>query len=151
MTFTVRRFPGRIRPAALVLMAGLIATAGCRAKNPAAPDVTLYANDLVVGTGATLAAGQTFTVNYTGWIYDVNQPDHKGTQFTTTTGSGPQQFLLLQGQLIEGWYLGLPGMNVGGTRRLEIPPELAYGVTGVSGTIPSNATLVFDIELLSIP
>ncbi len=105
--------------------------------------------DLVVGTGADAVSGKTLTVDYTGWLYDASKPDGKGLQFDTTLGRGPFQFVLGGGQVIAGWDQGVPGMKVGGVRRLVIPPSLAYGSIR-SGPIPPNATLVFEITLLSV-
>jgi len=88
------------------------------------------------------------TVSYTGWLYDPARPEQKGTQFDTNT-SFP--FVLGTGGVIRGWDLGVVGMRVGGQRRLVIPPELGYGAAGAGqGRIPPNASLVFDIELLSV-
>ena len=106
--------------------------------------------DLTVGTGATAANGQMLTMDYTGWLYDSGAPDNKGTMFDTTAGGQPFTFLLGAGQVIQGWDQGLIGMRVGGTRRLVIPPELAYGDQGVGTVIPPNATLIFDIDLISV-
>jgi FKBP-type peptidyl-prolyl cis-trans isomerase len=64
-------------------------------------------------------------------------------------GSTPFSFVLGAGQVIKGWDQGVVGMKVGGTRRLIVPPDLAYGSTGQNG-IPANATLVFEITLLSV-
>ena len=105
--------------------------------------------DTVIGTGAQATSGSTVTVDYTGWLYDPTKSDKKGLQFDTSVGKTPFQFTLGAGQVIEGWEKGVPGMNVGGTRRLIIPPSLAYGDTR-SGIIPPNATLVFDITLLNV-
>jgi FKBP-type peptidyl-prolyl cis-trans isomerase FkpA len=102
--------------------------------------------DLVVGTGATATTGRPVTVSYTGWLYDPAKLDSKGTQFDSNTAF---TFTLGAGNVIRGWDTGVVGMRVGGRRRLTIPPELAYG-SGGRGTIPGNATLVFDIELLSV-
>jgi FKBP-type peptidyl-prolyl cis-trans isomerase FkpA len=111
--------------------------------------VAFTKTDLVVGTGATAASGQTVKVNYTGWLYDANKPDNKGAQFDSSIGRGPFSFPLGAGRVISGWDQGVAGMKIGGSRRLIIPPELGYGASGV-GPIPPNATLVFDVELLSI-
>ena len=93
--------------------------------------------------------GKTLAVNYTGWLYDATRADQKGTQFDTSIGRGPYAFVLGAGQVIKGWDQGVPGMKVGGQRRLVIPPDLAYGASG-RGQIPPNATLVFDIQLLAV-
>ncbi len=106
---------------------------------PAVTPSGLGIQEIRVGTGALVAANATVTVNYTGWFED-------GKPFDA--GSGLQ--FSLSG-LIEGWQEGLPGMRVGGERRLIIPPELAYGKQGSGDVIPPNATLIFDIELVSVP
>jgi len=80
--------------------------------------------DLVIGTGAVATAGSQVTVAYTGWLHDSSRPDAKGTQFDSRP-SFP--FRLATGAVIRGWDQGVPGMRVGGQRRLVIPPELAYG------------------------
>lgn len=103
--------------------------------------------DLVVGTGATASTGRSVTVRYTGWLYDPTRTESKGTQFDSGTLS---PFTLGAGNVIRGWDLGLVGMRVGGQRRLIIPPELAYGSQGRQPSIPPNATLVFDTELLNV-
>lgn len=95
--------------------------------------------DVRVGTGAVVTPNAIVTVNYTGWFEDGNAFD---------AGSGVQ--FPLSG-LIEGWREGVPGMKVGGERRLIIPSELAYGKQGSGDVIPPNATLIFDVELVSIP
>lgn len=106
--------------------------------------------DLRGGTGATATTGRVVTVNYTGWLYDPNQAESKGRQFDSSAGRAPFSFTLGAGQVIRGWDQGVPGMRVGGLRRLVIPPELAYGSSGSGNTIPPNATLVFDVELLAV-
>ena len=104
--------------------------------------------DLVVGTGAPANAGQAVTVNYTGWLYSDTAAENKGTQFDSGTAV---RFQLGAG-VIAGWSQGIPGMRVGGTRRLVIPPELAYGTsTPDISRIPRNATLLFEVTLLSVP
>jgi FKBP-type peptidyl-prolyl cis-trans isomerase FkpA len=127
-----------------------LAFGGC-SKTPTAPSTvtTLTKTDLVVGTGDAATTGQNLTVNYSGWFYDSTKGDFKGLQFDTSVGRGPFTFTLGVGQVIAGWDQGLPGMKVGGVRRLIVPASLAYGVTR-SGPIPANATLVFEVELISI-
>lgn len=103
---------------------------------------TLQIEDLTVGTGATVAAGDLITVNYTGTLLD-------GRQFDTSIGRTPLTFRVGAGSLIPGFEQGVLGMRVGGKRRLTIPPALAYGAAGNS-RIPPNSTIRFEIDLLSI-
>jgi FKBP-type peptidyl-prolyl cis-trans isomerase FkpA len=84
-------------------------------------------------------------VNYTGWLFDATRTDQEG--LSSTRRSACRSRSRSAGQVINGWDRGLLGMQVGGLRRLVIPPSLAYGGTR-NGPIPPNATLVFDIELL---
>jgi len=130
---------------ALSLAATLIAI-GCSGSNTTAPSGPLTQTDLVVGTGATAAAGNTITVDYTGWLYSPGSPDNKGPSFDSATG---YTFTLGTGAVIAGWDQGIVGMQVGGKRRLVIPPDKAYGSTG-QGSIPPNASLVFDIALTAV-
>ena len=100
--------------------------------------------DLVIGTGEAAEAGMDVVVHYVGRLED-------GTQFDSSRARNePLDFPLGEGQMIKGWEQGLPGMKVGGTRRLTIPPELAYGQQGLAGVIPPHATLVFEVELLEV-
>ena len=102
--------------------------------------------DVTIGTGTAAAAGNTLVVTYTGWLFDSSQPSSQGAQFDTSSNFS---FVLGKGQVIDGWDQGLVGMKVGGRRRLVIPPSLAYGDTR-HGPIPPNATLLFDITLVSV-
>lgn len=103
----------------------------------------LYIQDLQIGTGAEAQPGDTLTVHYTGWLHD-------GTQFDSSVDRGqPFEFILGVGQVIAGWDEGVEGMNVGGKRKLVIPPSLGYGASR-TGPIPGNSTLVFDVELLAV-
>jgi FKBP-type peptidyl-prolyl cis-trans isomerase FkpA len=101
--------------------------------------------DKTVGTGPAAKEGDNITVDYTGWLTD-------GKKFDSSVDSGkPFSFQLGAGQVIQGWDQGVVGMKVGGVRRLTIPPELAYGETGAGGgAIPANATLVFEVKLISV-
>ena len=104
----------------------------------------LIIEDLVAGNGATATAGMQVTVHYTGWLTD-------GRKFDSSVDrSDPFQFRLGAGQVIPGWDQGVAGMQIGGKRKLTIPPELAYGSRGAGGVIPPNATLVFEVELLAV-
>ena len=119
----------------------LLAAVGC-SDSPTAPS-SLVIEDIVVGTGATAATGDTLTVHYVGRLQN-------GSQFESSYDlNRPYTFRVGAGQVIAGWDQGIPGMKVGGKRRLTIPPSLAYGNQQV-GSIPPNSTLVFDVELLSI-
>ena len=102
--------------------------------------------DVKQGTGAAAQAGSNISVQYTGWLQSTGAKfdssyDRQGQPFSVTLG---------QGQVIPGWDEGLVGMKVGGTRRLIIPPALAYGAQGSPPTIPANATLVFDVTMVSV-
>jgi FKBP-type peptidyl-prolyl cis-trans isomerase FkpA len=110
----------------------------------------LEVTDTTVGTGATATAGNTLTVNYTGWLYNASAPNFRGTQFDTSTGKTPFQFKLGVGQVIAGWDQGLVGMRVGGSRTLIIPSSLGYGSAGAGNVIPPDAALVFTVDLLAV-
>jgi FKBP-type peptidyl-prolyl cis-trans isomerase FkpA len=110
----------------------------------------LQVTDTVVGTGATAAAGNTVTVNYTGWLYNASVANLHGTQFDTSVGKAPFSFKLGVGQVIAGWDQGVAGMKVGGSRTLIIPSSLGYGSTGAGGVIPPNTALVFTVDLLAV-
>jgi FKBP-type peptidyl-prolyl cis-trans isomerase len=112
--------------------------------NPTKTDSGLEFWDIKVGTGATSVAGHTVKVHYTGWLTT-------GKKFDTSVGTGkPFEFKLGAGEVIKGWDEGVAGMKVGGKRQLRIPPELAYGDQGSPGTIPPNATLIFDVLLVAV-
>jgi len=103
----------------------------------------LYTQDRVVGTGAEASAGKTVSVHYTGWLPD-------GTQFDSSRGQAPIEFVLGAHRVIAGWDEGLVGMKVGGQRRLVIPSDLGYGEDGYPGAIPPNSVLIFDTELMGV-
>ncbi len=119
-----------------------------------APAVTeLKREDLALGVGDALAEGQVARVHYTGWLYDPVAQDNKGTKYDTSRDKPqPIPVMVGAGQVIQGWDLGMIGMQVGGQRRLIIPPDLAYGAAGTPGSvdIPPNAVLVLEIELFGI-
>jgi FKBP-type peptidyl-prolyl cis-trans isomerase len=96
------------------------------------------------GKGALPKQGDTVTVHYTGWLTD-------GTKFDSSVDRDqPFDFVLGAGEVIQGWDHGVAKMRIGDKVRLTIPPELAYGEQGYPGAIPPNATLIFEVELLSV-
>lgn len=100
--------------------------------------------DIVVGTGAPAVVGKGVKVHYSGFLTT-------GEKFDSSRDRGePFVFQLGAGEVIKGWDEGVAGMKVGGQRQLRIPPGLAYGSSGAGGTIPPNATLIFDVELLDV-
>ena len=104
----------------------------------------LKVEDTKEGAGAAAAKGDAVEVHYTGWLTD-------GTKFDSSKDRGrPFGFTLGAGQVIKGWDEGVAGMKVGGKRKLTIPAELGYGRQGAGGVIPPGATLVFEVELLSV-
>jgi len=104
----------------------------------------LIKEDLVVGSGARAEAGNDVVVHYVGWLQG-------GKQFDSSRARrDPLDLALGAGDVIKGWDEGIPGMRVGGRRRLTIPPALAYGSHGLAGVIPPEATLVFEVELLEV-
>lgn len=108
----------------------------------------LQYEDTVTGSGATAATGDTVTVHYTGWLY---MDGKAGSKFDSSKDRrDPFRFPLGAGHVIRGWDEGVAGMQVGGTRRLVIPPALGYGARGAGGVIPPNATLLFEVELLGV-
>jgi FKBP-type peptidyl-prolyl cis-trans isomerase FkpA len=113
---------------------------------PARPAPTkLETEDLIVGKGREAKVGDAVRVQYTGTLLS-------GLKFDSSYDHGgePFKFTIGQSQVIKGWDQGVPGMKVGGKRKLRIPPELAYGANGSPPTIPANAALVFEVELVAI-
>lgn len=150
-----------IRPRIVPAVAGLallvVLTAAC-AKDPAdggpggqpgcdtserTTDTGLVIQDVSCGDGEEAVAGKLVTVHYTGTLED-------GTKFDSSRDRDqPFPFELGSGGVIPGWEQGVPGMKVGGVRKLVIPPELGYG-DQAAGSIPPNSTLNFEIELLEV-
>ncbi|HYB95658.1 MAG TPA: FKBP-type peptidyl-prolyl cis-trans isomerase [Vicinamibacterales bacterium] len=136
----------------LVMCAVAILAVGCSGEDgnnmPTAPssNVQFSTTDLRVGTGATATTGRAASVRYTGWIYSSSGTDNKGTQFD----SGSFSFTVGSG-VIQGFSMGVNGMQVGGIRRIVIPPNLGYGNNPPPNSgIRANETLIFEVELLAV-
>jgi FKBP-type peptidyl-prolyl cis-trans isomerase len=140
----------------LIVAATLALLAACSPSSPppaaqADPPEKFASVDMAVGSGEQIASGKTAVVHYTGWLFDKSAADHKGTKFDSSRDRGePFRFPLGGGQVIKGWDEGVVGMKVGGQRQLIIPPDMGYGARGAGNSIPPNATLLFDVELLAI-
>ncbi len=107
----------------------------------------LTIEELVPGDGDAAQNGDTVTVHYTGWLVDNQEP---GAHFDSSHDRDePFSFTLGRRQVIAGWEEGVAGMRPGSVRKLIIPPALGYGARGAGGVIPPNATLVFEVTLLS--
>lgn len=125
---------------AIVLIAGLVFTY-LAVKPEKIPELQI--EDLIVGEGEEAQIGDTVRMHYEGTLED-------GTVFDANVdGDEPFEFTIGMGMVIEGWEQGIPGMKVGGKRKLTIPSNLGYGETG-SGSIPGGATIYFDVELVEI-
>jgi FKBP-type peptidyl-prolyl cis-trans isomerase len=95
-------------------------------------------------SGERISFGQTAVVHYTGWLLN-------GRKFDSSIDrEEPFKFILDTGMVIQGWDIGVAGMEIGEKRKLTIPSNLAYGEQGIPGLIPSNSVLVFEVELLDI-
>ncbi len=104
----------------------------------------LIIEDLIVGTGVEVKSGDGVVMHYCGTLENGSKFDSsydRGQAFETEIGVG---------QVIRGWDEGVPGMKVGGKRKLTIPYEMAYGERGIPGVIPPKATLIFEVELIDI-
>ncbi len=138
-----------------ILLMTLLAAASCGGSSTSASSLpptsigTFTTTDLTIGTGATAASGSRVVTGYAGWLYDTGKPNGKGNSFDP--GPGPLTFTIGAGSLIRGFEQGVIGMQVGGQRRVIIPPDLAYGSGTPDATkIPPSATLVFEIILNSV-
>jgi FKBP-type peptidyl-prolyl cis-trans isomerase FkpA len=163
----IRSFSGMYRTrtlcciAATVLVAAVaaapvaLAQGGASAPAPSNQDAAmteLRKIDVKAGTGAEAVTGRPVLVHYTGWLHDPAAPEGKGRKFDSSKDRGlPFGFIVGAGRVIKGWDEGVAGMKVGGQRTLIIPPALGYGERGAGGgLIPPNATLIFDVELVSV-
>ncbi len=104
----------------------------------------LKIEDIKEGKGKEVETGDTVTVHYTGWLLD-------GKKFDSSHDRDqPFEVKIGIGYVIKGWDMGIPGMKVGGMRKLTIPHQMGYGKYGAGPDIPGFATLIFEIELLKI-
>lgn len=130
---------------------------GCRPRARHAPDPApagtttqdglavpqLETQDLEIGAGKTALTGAIVSIHYTGWF--------NRAKFDTSLSRDPLEFRLGKGEVLRGWDQGIPGMKVGGKRRLTLPPDFAYGAKGSpGGAIPPNSVLVFEIQLVDV-
>jgi FKBP-type peptidyl-prolyl cis-trans isomerase len=107
-------------------------------------DTNVKIDDLKIGTGREVKSGDTVVMQYKGMLTNGKEFDSSYSRkepFTTKIGVG---------EVIKGWDQGIPGMKIGGKRKLTIPPDLAYGEQGAPPSIPPNSTLIFEVELLEI-
>ena len=144
----------QIMPYALLVAAlAALCLAGCEKSQPQIAWIELepglsYA-DSALGQGPVVGSDSFVLVHYTGWY---EAPGDSLVKFDSSVDRGePIAFPLGRNFVIQGWEKGVPGMAVGGKRKLRIAPDLAYGEQGRPPVIPGNATLVFDIEVLGLP
>jgi FKBP-type peptidyl-prolyl cis-trans isomerase FkpA len=139
---------------AFAFVAGACQDDGGNPNDPSQVNIEFSASDLVVGTGAQAANGNSVSVHYELWLYNNGGPESKGTRVQGSRdpgSSGPFTFTLGLRQTIPGFEQGVLGMRVGGRRRIYVPSQLGYGAQGApQGGIPPNAALVFEVELLSV-
>ncbi len=137
---------------ALALLAVGCNSDGGSPTDPSQVNIEFTTTDLVVGTGAEARAGNTATVHYTLWLYNQNGNESKGQQIQTSVGGAPlDPFVIGSGRVIPGFEQAVVGMHIGGKRRAYIPASLAFGSSGTQdGSIPPNAALVFEIELIAL-
>lgn len=111
----------------------------------------LIIKEISPGSGTGAVDGQVLNVHYTGWLYDITLPENKGKKFDSSRDRNATFPVTLGARrVIRGWEQGLLGVKVGGRRLLVIPPHLAYGERGAAGVIPPGATLLFDVEVVSM-
>ncbi len=147
-----------IQSSSAIALALAIATAGCTggitgsstqtATNAVTPAPAVQVTDVKAGTGIIPRPGQVCVVHYTGWLYENGV---KGKKFDSSVDrKKPFSFVLGAHNVIEGWEQGVSTMHAGGKRTLIIPPALGYGAAGSGTSIPPNATLMFEVELLEV-
>jgi FKBP-type peptidyl-prolyl cis-trans isomerase FkpA len=120
------------------------------APQPAAARLTaLQKTDTQLGSGRMATVGSTVSVHYAAWLYAPHGVRQRGAAFDTSVGAAPFTFKLGAGKVIKGWDEGVRGMRAGGKRTLAVPAAMGFGKLG-RGSVPANANLVFDIELLEV-
>ena len=135
--------------ASLGILVCSVVVSSCDSTPTSPIDQPFSISELKPGTGAIALNGDLLAVHYIGWLYDPARLDNKGGVFDTSRNGAPFVFTLGNREVIDGWDLGLVGMSVGSTRRLIVPPNLAYG-SSRNGPLPPYSTLIFEIELLGI-
>jgi FKBP-type peptidyl-prolyl cis-trans isomerase FkpA len=142
----------------LVCVAVALSVAACDQNGGGSPtdpsqvNVEFSFSDLTVGTGAEAVAGSRVVIAYELWLYNPAGTASKGTRVggsADPNSGGPFPFTIGAGSAIPGVDQGIRGMRVGGKRRIYMPPSMAYGSSG-QGSIPPNASLVFEAELNSV-
>ncbi|NNM06661.1 MAG: FKBP-type peptidyl-prolyl cis-trans isomerase [Gemmatimonadetes bacterium] len=104
----------------------------------------VYYHDLAEGAGEGVGRNDRVRIHYNGFLPD-------GTPFDSSVARNePIEFVVGMREVIQGWEIGVRGMKAGGRRILVIPPDLGYGSRGITGVVPGNATLVFEIQLLGV-
>ena len=138
----------------IAAVAAVLAPGFAHAVEPPTEPVVI---DRKAGDGRVAEAGLGVSVHYTGWLFDPDAATDdpclaRGLQFDSSRDrQRPFDFLLGEGSVIPGWEVGVAGMRVGGQRCLVIPPDFAYGERGAArGLIPPHATLIFEVEVLSV-
>ena len=150
----------------LMLLLPLVMVAGCQSQakdcvqmekpmntfEPSLPTDVEGLTATVVSPGRDMAVGDGDFANmhYTGWLFDAEAEDGRGKKFDSSRDRNQTfEFPLGAGRVIKGWDIGVAGMQIGEVRTLKIAPELGYGSRGAGGAIPPNATLMFEVELVS--
>lgn len=146
-----------------LILAGLVAVAGCRSQQrtlpPAIPPVSSPVAvggfgqqfmDIALGTGAAAEPRKCLYAHYTGWLTDGSKFDSSRDTMPDGRPRTPIAFAQGARRVIVGWDVGFEGMKVGGQRRLFIPYQLAYGENGRPPVIPPKSELIFDVELMAV-
>ncbi|MCL2324704.1 MAG: FKBP-type peptidyl-prolyl cis-trans isomerase [Actinomycetia bacterium] len=142
----------RLSVVAVLVFVLAVALSGCTTKTETTRSDGLQIKDTLVGKGEKVKTGDVVTIDYTLWLYVNGAKGTKlGSSIDPTKGSQPSPLKLSADSTIKGLVEGVPGMRVGGTRTLIVPPALAYGNQAVgNGAVPANSTLYFEIKLVSI-